>query len=217
MAIDWGVYVSALPILWEGTIATLEISFCAIILGTLGGLVLGILSLSAWGPARAFVRGYVDFIRGTPLLVQIFLVFFALPVVGISLNETWSGIAALSLNCAGYVSEIVRGTVSGVEEGQSDAAKAIGMTRIQTIVYILVPQAIRPMLPAMTNELISLIKNSSLLSVIAVYELMNAAKGIIATDFVPFQIYTLVAIFYFIMVSLVASLSRYVERRLPAW
>jgi His/Glu/Gln/Arg/opine family amino acid ABC transporter permease subunit len=217
MAIDWPITEMAIPLLAQGALMTLEISAAAIVFGTLGGVVLGILSLSSWWPARWFVRAYVDFIRGTPLLIQIFLVFFALPVAGIRLSETWSGIAALSFNCAGYIAEIVRGTVGSVEKGQSEAAKSIGMTRIQIIYHILLPQAFRPMVPPMTNEIISLVKNSSLLSVIAVYELTRSGQAIIATYFVPFEIYALIAIYYYTIVSALAFVSRYVERRLPVW
>lgn len=217
MTIDWPIVEMAVPLLAQGTLTTLQISFSAIVIGAAGGIALGILALSSWWPARWFVRAYVDFIRGTPLLIQIFLVFFALPVIGLNLSETWSGIAALSVNCAGYVSEIVRGTVASVEQGQSEAAKAIGMTRFQILIYILLPQAFRPMIPPMTNELISLIKNSSLLSVIAVYELTRSGQAIIATYFVPFEMYALIAIYYYIIVSALASASRFIERRLPVW
>jgi His/Glu/Gln/Arg/opine family amino acid ABC transporter permease subunit len=217
VAIDWPIIEMAVPLLAQGTLVTLQISFSAIVIGTAGGILLGIFALSSWWPARLFVRAYVDFIRGTPLLIQIFLVFFALPVIGIHFSETWSGIAALSVNCAGYVSEIVRGTVGAVEQGQSEAAKTIGMTRFQILIYILLPQAVRPMIPPMTNELISLIKNSSLLSVIAVYELTRSGQAIIATYFVPFEMYALIAIYYYIVVSVLASFSRFIERRMPVW
>jgi His/Glu/Gln/Arg/opine family amino acid ABC transporter permease subunit len=217
LAIDWPVIEMAVPLLAQGTLVTLQISISAILLGTLGGVLLGVLSLSSWPLARLFVRAYVDFIRGTPLLVQIFLVFFALPVLGIRLSETWSGIAALSINCAGYVAEIVRGTVGSVEQGQSEAAKSIGMTRLQIIHHILLPQAFRPIIPPLTNELISLVKNSSLLSVIAVYELTRSGQAIIATYFAPFEIYALIALYYYVIVSVLAFLSRLVERRLPVW
>ncbi|MGE3872014.1 MAG: amino acid ABC transporter permease [Parvibaculaceae bacterium] len=217
MAIDWAVVEMAVPLLAQGAVTTLQISGAAIVIGTAAGVGLGMLALGSWAPARWFVRAYVDFIRGTPLLVQIFLVFFALPVLGIRFNETWSGIIALSLNCAGYVAEIVRATVGSVELGQSEAAKSIGMTRGQIIYHILLPQALRPMLPPMTNELISLVKNSSLLSVIAVYELTRAGQAIITTYFVPFEIYALIAIYYYAIVSALAFLSRYFERKLPVW
>ncbi|MGE4247962.1 MAG: ABC transporter permease subunit [Parvibaculaceae bacterium] len=111
----------------------------------------------------------------------------------------------------------MRATVGSVELGQSEAAKSIGMTRGQIIYHILLPQALRPMLPPMTNELISLVKNSSLLSVIAVYELTRAGQSIITTYFVPFEIYALIAIYYYAIVSALAFLSRYVERKLPVW
>ncbi len=217
MGIDWPVVIMALPLLAQGALTTLQISLSAIVLGTLGGVALGLMALGGWRPARWFARAYVDFIRGTPLLIQIFLVFFALPVVGLRLGETWSGIAALSINCAGYVAEIVRGTVGSVERGQAEAAQSIGMTRGQVLVFILLPQALRPMVPPLTNELISLVKNSSLLSVIAVYELTRAGQAIITTYFDPFEIYALLALYYYAIVSVLAYASRAIERRLPVW
>ena len=217
MGIDWSVIAMAVPLLAQGALTTLRISLSAIVLGTLGGVGLGIMSLGGWRPARWFARGYVDFIRGTPLLIQIFLVFFALPVVGLRLSETWAGIAALSLNCAGYVAEIVRGTVGSVERGQAEAAQSIGMTRAQILVHVLLPQALRPMVPPLTNELITLVKNSSLLSVIAVYELTRAGQAIITTTFEPFEIYALLALYYYAIVSVLAYASRAIERRLPVW
>src|ERR1700692_3730637 len=105
---DWTLIGMSMPLLAVGLLATLRICAAAIVLGIALGAVLGFGAMSRHAPVRFFVRAYVDFIRGTPLLIQIFLVYFALPVLGIRLSETWSGIAALSLNCAGYVSEIVR-------------------------------------------------------------------------------------------------------------
>ena len=217
MGIDWSVVIMAVPLLTQGALTTLQISLSAIVLGTAGGVALGLMALGGWRPARWFARAYVDFIRGTPLLIQIFLVFFALPVVGLRLGETWSGIAALSINCAGYVAEIVRGTVGSVERGQAEAAQSIGMTRSQILIFILLPQALRPMVPPLTNELISLVKNSSLLSVIAVYELTRAGQAIITTYFDPFEIYALLALYYYVIVSVLAYASRAIERRLPVW
>lgn len=207
----------AIPLLAVGSIATLKISGLAMLMGGTGGVVLGLVSLSHWRAGRWFVRGYVDFIRGTPLLIQIFLVFFGLPVLGLRLGEFWAGTLALSINCAGYVAEVVRGTVGSVEKGQTEAARSIGMTHRQILVYILLPQSLRPMMPALTNDLITLVKNSSLLSVISVYELTRAGQAIVAARFVPFEIFTLLAIYYYVIVSALAYASRLIERRLPSW
>jgi His/Glu/Gln/Arg/opine family amino acid ABC transporter permease subunit len=217
MAIDWDVVLMAIPLLARGALITLGISACAIVLGMIGGLVLGLVSLSGSRIGRGLVAAYVDFVRGTPLLIQIFLIFFVLPLMGMRLNEIWAGIVALAFNATGYIAEIVRGTVGSVERGQAEAARSIGLTEPKILVYVLLPQAFRPMLPALTNELITLVKNSSLLSVISVYELTRAGQAIITTYFVPLEIYVLLALYYYVIITALARLSRLIERRLPVW
>jgi polar amino acid transport system permease protein len=196
---------------------TLRVSLTAGLFACLLGITLGLLSLTKNEVMPRIVRGYVDFIRGTPLLIQIFLVFFALPALGIRFDEIWAGTIALGLNGAGYVAEIVRGVVGSVERGQREAALAIGMVESQILVYILLPQSIRAMLPPLTNELITLLKSSSLLSVISVYELTRAGQAVISIYFAPFEIYALIAIYYYVIVKVLSTLSRWAERRLPAW
>jgi polar amino acid transport system permease protein len=164
---------------------------------------------------RAFVAAYVDFVRGTPLLIQIFLVFFALPIIGIRFDEIWAGIIALAFNTSGYIAETVRGGVGSVERGQTEAAKSIGMTHPQILAYILLPQALRPIIPPLTNELISMTKNTSLLSVISVYELTRAGQAIISVHFVPFEIYLLLALYYYAIIKSLSWLSRRLEARMP--
>lgn len=215
--IDWKIMEMAVPLLAEGAVVTLYVSFFAGIIGTFAGIVFGLLSLSNIKPIEWVIRVYVDFVRGTPLLIQIFLVFFALPAVGITLNEIWAGIAALAFNLAGYAAEIVRGGVGAVEKGQTEAAKSIGMTRGKILVYILLPQAARQMVPPFTNEMITMIKSSSLLSVISVYELTRSGQAIIAVHFVPFEIYGLLALYYWVMITTLSQLTRRLENRLPVW
>ena len=217
MTIDWAIVDMAIPLLARGTVVTLQVSVLAGIFGTLLGVLLGLVSLGHVAPLRWLVRGYVDFVRGTPLLIQIFLVFFALPVIGIRLHEITAGIVALSINAAGYVAEIVRGGVGAIEKGQTEAARSIGMRHRQILTFILLPQTLRAIVPSLTNELITLTKSSSLLSVISVYELTRAGQAIISVHFVPFEIYGLLALYYYVMITALAWLSRQVERRLPAW
>lgn len=217
MTIDWAVVTMAIPLLAQGALTSLKIAALAGILGLAGGVALGLISLGGPAPARLVVRGYVDFIRGTPLLIQIFIVFFGLPMLGWRPGEFVSGVLALSLNSAAYVAEVVRGAVGSVERGQSEAAKSIGMTRGQILVHVLLPQAIRPMTPALTNDLITLVKNTSLLSVISVYELTRSGQAIIASHFVPLEIFALLALYYYVIISCLAYVSRQLERRLPAW
>ena len=215
--IDWKIVEMSIPLLLEGTWVTLYVSFFAGIIGTFAGIVIGLLSLSNIKPIEWVIRIYVDFVRGTPLLIQIFLVFFALPVVGITMNEIWAGITALAFNLAGYAAEIVRGGVGAVEKGQTEAARSIGMTRGKILVYILLPQAARQMVPPFTNEMITMIKSSSLLSVISVYELTRSGQAIISVHFVPFEIYGLLALYYWVMITTLSWLTRRLEARLPVW
>jgi len=217
MRFDWELVVGAMPLLAVGLLATVKISALAIAFGTLLGWLLGLIALSRISALRWLVRAYVDFIRGTPLLVQIFLVYFVLPVLGVNLSEFWAGVIGLSLNSAAFISEIVRAGVGAVERGQTEAARSIGMKHGQILVYILMPQSLRAVVPPITNELITLVKSSSLLSVISVYELTRAGQGIIAVRFAPVEIFLLVSVYYYVTISLLTWLSRALERRLPVW
>ena len=217
MKIDWGIILESIPLLAEGVIVTLQVSALSAVLGLALGVALGLGALSRNRAIRWAVAAYVDFIRGTPLLIQIFLVFFALPMIGIRFDEFSAGVVALSLNAAAFVAEVVRGGVGSIERGQAEAAKAIGMRHRQVLVHILLPQAYRQMVPPLTNELISLGKNSSLLSVISVYELTRAGQAIISVHFVPFEIYTLLALYYYVLIKALSWLSVQLERRLPTW
>jgi His/Glu/Gln/Arg/opine family amino acid ABC transporter permease subunit len=214
---DWMIVKYAIPLLFDGLLNTMRICALAMVLGSVLGVVLGLVSLGKNAPLRWLVRAYVDFVRGTPLLIQIFLVYFALPVIGIRLPEFWAGVIALSLNSAGFIAEIVRATVGSIERGQSEAARSIGMTHVQTLLNILLPQALRPFLPPLTNELITLVKGSALLSVISVYELTRAGQAIISVHFVPFEIFLLIALYYYLLVTVLAWASRIIERKLPVW
>jgi His/Glu/Gln/Arg/opine family amino acid ABC transporter permease subunit len=213
--IDWDIVQTAIPLLAKGTLVTLQIALISGVLSILLGFALGLSALGNIRLLRLLVAGYVDFIRGTPLLIQIFLIFFALPVVGVRLNEIWAGIVALSINTAAYMAETVRGGVGSVERGQTEAARSIGMTQPQILTYILLPQALKPMVPPLTNELITMTKNTSLLSVISVYELTRAGQAIISVHFVPFEIYLLLALYYYVLIKCLSRLSRWVETRMP--
>jgi His/Glu/Gln/Arg/opine family amino acid ABC transporter permease subunit len=216
MSIDWGIVQTAIPLLARGTLVTLQISLIAGVLACILGFALGLCALSHVAVVRWMVSAYVDFVRGTPLLIQVFLVFFALPVIGIRFDEIWAGIIALAINTAAYIAETVRGGVGSIERGQTEAARSIGMFQAQILIYILLPQALRPIVPPLTNELISMTKNTSLLSVISVYELTRAGQAIISVHFVPFEIYLLLALYYYVLIKMLTWLSRWVERRTPA-
>ena len=217
MGFDWALVAKAIPLLAVGLTATVKICSLAIVLGVVLGTLLGLIALMPYRIPRWIVLAYVDFIRGTPLLIQIFLVYFALPVVGINLSEFWAGVLALGLNAAGFIAETVRAGVGSIERGQTEAAKPIGMRQGQTLVHILLPQSLRTIVPPLTNELITLVKGSALLSVISVYELTRAGQALIAVHFAPLEIFLLIALYYYVFISALAWLSRWLERKLPVW
>jgi His/Glu/Gln/Arg/opine family amino acid ABC transporter permease subunit len=215
VTIDWGIIETAIPLLARGAVVTIEIAVAAGILATILGFTLGLASLSGSKVLQATIGGFVDFVRGTPLLIQIFLIFFALPVIGVRFNEITAGIIALALNTGGYIAETVRGAVGSIERGQTEAAQSIGMVRGQILFWILLPQALRPIVPPLTNELITMTKNTSLLSVISVYELTRAGQAIVSVYFVPFEIYVLLALYYYVLIKSLSVLSRWLERQMP--
>src|ERR1700757_2553056 len=211
---DWGVIWYAAPYMLQGAVVTLEISICALIVGTVVGIVCGLISVSDMAIPKAVVRAYVYFVRGTPALVQIFLVYFALPRFGLEFSPFWSAVVALAFNSGGFIAEIVRAGLQSIDAGQTEAALAIGMTRRQSILYILLPQSLRRITPPMTNELITLVKTSSLLSVISVFELTRSAQLIMAERFVPFELYFALAVYYLVIITALSWLSEYLEARL---
>jgi polar amino acid transport system permease protein len=211
---DWGAVWYAVPYMLHGALVTLEVSFWAMLLATVIGVAMGLVSVSDMRLLRAIIRAYVYFVRGTPALVQIFLVYFALPRIGFELSPFWSGVVALAFNSAGFIAEIVRAGLQSIDVGQTEAALSIGMTSRQSIVFILLPQSLRRITPPLTNEVITLIKNSSLLSVISITELTRSAQLIIAERFVPFELYAALAVYYLVMISVLSRASEYMERRL---
>lgn len=214
---DWNVIAHAVPLLADAAIVTIQIAVLAGVLEVVLGLIIGLMSLSNSPIVRVPVAFYVDVIRGTPLIVQIFFVYFALPSIGINLPEFWAGVIALSVNGAAFIAETVRGGVASVEAGQAEAAQSIGMRQRQILVWILLPQVVRQILPPVTNELINLTKNTSLLSAISVFELTRSAQSLVSTYFTPLEIYGLLAIYYYVIVKILSVASQQLERRLPKW
>src|SRR5256712_8978164 len=210
---DLGLIVDSVPFLLRGAVYTVQVSVLAIAFGLVLGWLFGLAAVSGVAALRAVTWCYVQFIRGTPLLVQIFLIYFGLPVLGLNLPAYWSGVIALGLNSGGFQAEIVRAGIESIDRGQTEAARSIGMSRGQTLILILVPQTVRRVIPPLTNELITLTKSSSLLSAIAVLELTHAGQAVIARTFAPFEIYAAVAVLYLILIAVLSRGSALLERR----
>jgi polar amino acid transport system permease protein len=210
---DLRLIVESVPFLLKGAVYTVQVSVLAIVFGLVLGWALGLIAVAGPRWLRAIAWAYVQFIRGTPLLVQIFLIYFGLPALGINVPAFWSGVIALGLNSGGFQAEIVRAGIESIDRGQAEAARSIGMSSLQALLLILVPQTIRRVIPPLTNELITLTKSSSLLSAIAVLELTHAGQAIIARTFAPFEIYAAVAVMYLVLIAVLSRGSALLERR----
>ena len=207
-------YLSFMPLLLRGALVTLEISIAAMAVAILFGLMLALVRVFgnrwvAW-PAVAFI----EVIRGTPLLIQLFIIFYGLPSLGVRLTPLWAAVLGLGLNYAAYEAENYRAGIQSVPRGQLDAALALGLTRAQTIRKIILPQAVRLVIPPVTNDFIALLKDSSLVSVITMVELTKVYGQLASTYYDYIGIGVLVAGIYFLMGLPIARLSRYVEGRL---
>lgn len=207
-------YKNALPLLLKGCLMTIGISLTGIMVGFFFGLIVGIL-LSKKLRVRWFswlLKLYVIIFRGTPLFVQLLIVYFALPeVLGIHIPPVSAGIITLGLNSTAYLAEVIRAGINNIDKGQWNASYILGYSRWQTLRYIILPQSLRAVIPSITNELASLIKESSILMVIGVPELTKVSKDIVAHNLKPMEIYAMAAFFYLIMTLLVAMATKRLE------
>lgn len=213
---SWGVLFSStfLTGIAYGLFYTLIVSALSLLVGTVLGLVTAILAVWGSRPVRVVSRIYVDFFRTTPFLVQLVWIFYVLPILmGISLSALEAGIVALGLNSGAFLSEIFRGGLVSIARGQHDAAHVLGFSRVQTLRYIIVPQALRRVLPSVANVFISMLKDSSLLSVVAVPELTYQAMQEVARTYRPLELYTGLAVVYFLVTYPLSLGASFLERR----
>ena len=206
--------VESLPVLAQGTVLTIKVAVLSMFFGLLAGAVLALMGVSHSRVLNWIARIYVSVMRGTPLLVQIFVIYYGLPSFGISLDPTPAGVIALSANVAAYLSESMRGAILGIHKGQWLAAYSLGLSRRQTLRYVIAPQALRIAVPSLSNSLISLIKDTSLVSVITVTELLRSAQEIIASTYQPLPLYLAAAAVYWVLCQVLESVQRWYERRL---
>jgi cystine transport system permease protein len=206
--------IDALPsLLWACLVFTVPLTLLSFALGLALGFVAAITRLFAPKPLAAIVRFYVWIIRGTPLLVQLFLIFYGLPSVGIVLDAFPAALIGFTLNVGAYTSEIIRAVLLSVSKGQWEAAYSIGMTWSQAMRRTILPQATRIAIPPLSNTFISLVKDTSLAAAITVPELFRAGQRIVATSYEPLIIYVQVALIYLVVSSVLSSLQTRVEKR----
>ncbi|WP_318505744.1 amino acid ABC transporter permease [Bacillus sp. T3] len=209
------VIVAAMPMLLEGLKVTLYIFVIAIILGFLIGLIVALLRLAPIKVLNWIAKAYVDAIRGTPFIVQLFFIYFGVNSLNfISLNSTTAGIITVAINAGAYFAEIIRAGIQSIDKGQTEAARSIGFTASQTMRYVILPQAFRRMLPTITNQSIISLKDTSLLSVIGIADLTQQGQIQASATFEAFKIWLVVGVIYFIVIYLLTVLANFVERRI---
>ncbi|CAB3767168.1 amino acid ABC transporter permease [Paraburkholderia solisilvae] len=201
------------PLLYAGLVFTVPLTLVSFALGLTLAFVAALLRL--FGPpwAVAIVRFYVWLIRGSPLLVQLFVIFYGLPSVGIVLDPLTAAIIGFSLNVGAYNSEVIRGVIESIPKGQWEAAYSIGMTRSQALLRVVLPQAARVALPPLSNSFIVLVKDTSLAAVLTVPEIFQAAQRIASVTYEPLILYTEAALIYLVFSSVLSSAQVRLERR----
>ncbi len=212
--LDLSIIIKHLPLFLKGVLLTVEISFLAILLGLPIGILGALARTSRFKILNLLGAVYVEVFRNTPLLIQIFIIFFGLPGIGIKLSPYVSGLTALVLYVGAYNTEVMRAGLEAVPRGQVEAAKSLGLTGVQTFLYVVIPQAFRISLPALGNNWVSLVKNSSLVSVIGMVELTWVAFDLNALTFRSFELFGAATIFYLILIFILINIQAYVEKRI---
>ena len=208
---------------FEGIRNTLIISAFSVLIGTVLGTLMAMLRMSRILPLRLVALAYIEFVRGTPLMVQLMFIFYGLPMIGVKFPDIpfipdfsrfAAGIVAMSINSCAYVAEIIRSGIQAVDSGQMEAARSIGYSHPQAMAYVVLPQAIRNILPALGNEFVVVIKESSIVSVIGIADLMFRTKDVIAVTYRTMASLAIVAVIYFCMTFIGGRLIAWMERRM---
>jgi polar amino acid transport system permease protein len=207
------IVIQAIPFITKGLLVTLQVSFLVVGLSLVAGVVLGTGLVYGPLPLRWLIRGFSDVIRGIPVLVLIFAVYYVLPPLGINLSNITSGVTALTVFATAQVVEIVRGAIQSIHHGQMEAGKAIGLRFEQRLAHIILPQAVRRFLPPWINSVTDAVKGSALVSLVGVVDLMLAIQQVIGRIYEPMPLYLLGAFIYFAINYTLSSLSRRLEAR----
>lgn len=211
----YDVMWESVPVLLTGVKFTILITIFGLVLGFFLGTISGILKTSKSRIFKRFAGIYIESIRGTPLMVQVLFIYFGLPLVlGTRIPPLVAGVVAIGINAGAYIAEIVRGAIQSIDKGQTEAGRSIGLTRFQTLLYIIWPQAFKRMIPPLGNQFIISLKDTSLLVVIGVGELTRQGQEIIAVNFRAFEVWLTVALMYLVMTMTLAKGLHYFERRL---
>ncbi|NLY40463.1 MAG: amino acid ABC transporter permease [Desulfovibrionales bacterium] len=211
------VILETLPMLVRGLWYTVYLTVGGLFFGFLLGVTTGLMKLARRVAISCIASGYIELIRGTPMLVQAMFLYYGLPMaVGMRIPPLLAGIIVIAINSGAYIAEIVRGAIQSIDPGQTEAGRSIGLTRAQTMRYIIWPQALRRMIPPLGNQFIISLKDTSLLMVIGVGELLRTGQEIVAVTFRAFEVYIAVALVYLAMTISISKVLRMVESRLAS-
>lgn len=216
MGLDFSVVPKYLDVIFLGALWTIAITVAAALLSFVGGILFAVIALYAPKPVRLPFRAFEWLFMGTPLLLQLFLIYFGLVQVGIDLPAFVAGVIGLGLHFAVYNSELIQTAILAVDRGQMEAARTLGLSRGQALRRVVVPQAVRDVIPPIGNNMIALLKDSALVSVIGVAELTLSAQLAIGRTYRPFEFYVAAALFYYVINLAMEAVLRRVERRIQA-
>ncbi len=213
MNLDYSIILNKIPILLEGCLVTLEISLYSLLLGMVFGIAGSLCRISSNPFLSKLAFFYVWIIRGTPVMVQLFILYFGLPQLGLKLSSMTAGVLGLAINTGAYITEIIRAGIQAVDKGQLEAALSVGMNSRQAMTRIVGPQAIKICIPPLVNQFIMTLKNSSIASLVTITELFRTGEQIIYTTFRSFEVYTVIAVLYLMMNSIFMVIADKLERR----
>lgn len=209
----WDLFITSFPSLWSGTLMTLKITVAALAIASVIGLIVGMMNISGFKALKAIAIIYIDIIRGTPLIVQAFFIYFGLPsVLDFRITAITAGLIALSLNAGAYMAEIFRAGIISVDKGQMEAARSLGLPYGKTMIKVILPQALQRMIPAILNQFVISLKDTSILSAIGIRELTQSGEIIIASNYKAFEIWGMVGLMYFVVITILSYTSRRIER-----
>jgi len=209
------IFIKNLPSFLSGLFVTVQIAFFALILASIIGLVFGLMSISKSKLLKTISTVYIFIVRGTPLMIQGMFIFFGVgQLLRLRFDPIMAGIVILAFNAGAYLSEIFRSGIEAVDKGQMEAARSLGLSHSKAMIKVVLPQAIKIMIPAIMNQFIIAIKDTSILTVIGIRELVQSGKIIVATNFKAFEVYGIVALLYLVIIGLLMIASNAVERRL---
>ncbi|ABS40608.1 amino acid ABC transporter permease [Clostridium botulinum] len=218
MELNFDIIFRNLPFLLKATLVTIKITLLSFIVAITLAFIVGILRTYKFSKILDLIlNAYVEIFRGSPLLIQLFFIYYGLPSVGIAMDAEVAAVIGLALNGAAYMSEIIRAAIISIDRGQEEAGFSLGYTRLQNLCYIILPQAAQISVPPLVNGFSSLLKDTSLISVISITELTRSGNLIYSRTARPFEVYLTLGLFYFVLTYIVSICSKFIEKRNEKW